>query len=160
MFLTVRCACVVLLYICPFMCTAQQGDLHWYTFQSAVYMNEAQGKEAVTLLRGLDSDSIVRFVPKKQMVVLASLEPLNMPLVMQRLNTFGFYLGDVTDGIVHRTGNMATTSLFFQTVLQCTQPTIKPEHPKYFVLNESEYQALPALNRQKAEELGLEVLPE
>jgi hypothetical protein len=159
-FSAVKYACIVLLLVVPFVCTAQQGGLHWYTLQSAVYITEAQGKEVVTVLRDLDTDRIVRFVPKKQAVVIATSEPLNVPLVVQRLNAFGFFLGDVTNGIVHRTGNLAITSLFYQTVLQCTYPNIKPEFPKYFVLNESEYQALPLVNREKAEELGLEVLPE
>jgi hypothetical protein len=157
--LPVKYALLVFVFFLSTDCLPQAAALRWYTLESAVSIDEVRAKELTVLMRGLENDSIVRFNPKRQMLVLAVTSELNMPMVMQRLNNFGFYFGDVTENAEHRTGALAVTSLYYQTVLQCTQPISKPERPKYFILNQDEYQALPALNRQKADEMGLEVIP-
>lgn len=121
----------------------QHVSLNWYVFQSAVYLTPESSKEVHVLIEELENDSIIRFNPKFQTFNVATIGTINVPQLCERLNHYGFFLGDVTRGYQHSTNiEIAPTTIFSQAISYSYLNNKTPYNDKWMFFNLTEYQML------------------
>jgi hypothetical protein len=138
-----RLAICLLTLLLPVLSLAQNQGLRWYVFQSATYLTPEAAKEVHVLLEDLPNDSIIRFNSKFQTFNLATDGAIDVSILCERLNQYGFYLGDITRGKNHATSlSLANTSIFYQAISYSFLNNKAPYNDKWMFLNLMEYQML------------------
>lgn len=133
---------VLVLLSCLFAC-GQTNGLNWYVFQSATYLTPEAAKEVHVLLEDLPNDSIIRFNSKFQTFNVATDGAIDVSILCERLNQYGFYLGDITRGKNHATSlSLANTTIFYQAISYSFLNNKAPYNDKWMFLNLMEYQML------------------
>ncbi|MFN0031222.1 MAG: hypothetical protein ACKVOR_03585 [Flavobacteriales bacterium] len=96
---------------------SQQSTLHWYRLRSIVPMTEAQGKEALAIIRNHTTDSISSFTDKSNTFKLATTTAVDMDALTDLLNDEGYYIADVTHGGISTGLNIRSSEGFQHVVL-------------------------------------------
>jgi hypothetical protein len=112
-----------MLFALPIVALSQNAALHWYSLKSIVNINEAQGKEALAVIRNFTSASISDFTDKSNIFKLATTTAVDLDALTYLLNEEGFYIADIT----HPNGPPYTyhrsTPAFQQALLFCKDHT-------------------------------------
>jgi hypothetical protein len=120
--LTKRLALVAIILFFASFLSAQHQALHWYTFQSLVPLNAAEGKEALVLIRNQTSDSLSTFNDKNDIFSLACKEEEDLNTLSDLLNDAGFYLIDITNPRIENSYYVRITKGYQYVVLYCADP--------------------------------------
>lgn len=95
---------VLVISLFSFSANAQHVSLYWYNLQSLQPLSQEEGKIVVVLISELTEDSLLTFNVKSSMFLLAAKSPIVGDLLASSLNSAGYFIADVTGGIVHQEG--------------------------------------------------------
>jgi hypothetical protein len=145
-----------LFYFISAVTFSQSQPLHWYMLKSAVSIDAAEGKTILTEIRSVGNYSQSTFNDKSDIFSLASSVEVNISELIQHLNTFGYFVADLTNGEIYQNQNERTTIHFQQVLflLAHSENISKPDQPIVLELTTNAFENLTASQQQSFLQLG------
>jgi hypothetical protein len=135
---------------------SQSQPLYWYMIKSAVSIDAAEGKTILTEIRIIGDYSQSSFNDKSDIFSLACTEEVDIPVLIQHLNTLGYFVADITNGEIHQNQN-ERTSMHFQGVLFVLahpENISQAGNPIVLEVTENEFENLSPSQQQSFLQLG------
>lgn len=116
----------------------------WYVLQSVGQLNEENSKDFIVAIKEFLPDVDIWYNTGNSKTLGCKHESsIEWSVILPELHDMGFYLADMTDGQMHKSGTEATTTIWYTQAIYCS--VYPEERPLGYVakLNQAEWDALP-----------------